>query len=193
MCFQCFSYRRGLGETCAFFCFIYRKVVFLGVKFQITKINNMEASVKSGFKTSKESSNFWNNLYTLGAAIFAVWAIPFPLEEIMGLHAAVVSKTIVSILIAALMVFQAVRNIVKNYKFGSFKDVLKNWNVWNNVISTIAAGLAALAIGFPEAEAANLLEAIKGGQIQLIAVAAFQFLNMAYHLWIKKPDELATK
>jgi len=143
-------------------------------------------------KTSRESSNFWNNLYTLGAAIFAVWAIPFPLEEVLGLHAAVISKAVVSILIAALMVFQAIRNIVKNYKFGKLKDVLKNWNVWNNVLSTVAAGLATFAIGFPEEEAANLLEAIKGGQLQLIAVAAFQFINMAYHLWIKKPAPQAT-
>jgi len=154
----------------------------------------MEA-LKTSLKNSSTSSNFWINLITFISVGFGAIILtddnPFPFGEAVSVYEAILSKSILAIVVAAFTFGNSIRNIIKNFEFGNIKRLLSNTNVWTALATTVTAIFAFFNMEFPQDQALEVVDAIKSGNLEFIIIAGFNFLNVLWHM-IKKPVPQAT-
>lgn len=125
-----------------------------------------------------QSSNFWNQIVTLAAAIFvALGGVEFPTENV---------QMIVSAAFSLFAAGNIAYHYFKDLKIrGSFKDVLRSSNFWTNAATIIIS----FAPWFPIEALQELITAILDGQLQAILVAGFNAINIIVKLVRTKNEQ----
>lgn len=134
--------------------------------------------MKTTLKKWWQSSNFWNQIVTLAAAIFvALGGVEFPTED---------AQQIVS---GAFAIF-AGGNILYHYFKdmeirGGIKDVLRSSNFWTNAATIVIS----FAPWFPIDALQELITAILDSNLQAILVAGFNAVNIILKLVKSRGEE----
>lgn len=128
-----------------------------------------------------QSSNFWNQIVTLAAAIFvALGGVEFPTED---------AQQIVSGAFAIFAGGNILYHYFKDLKIrGGIKDVLRSSNFWTNAATIVIS----FAPWFPIDALQELIIAILDGQLQAIMVAGFNMINIVLKLVRSKNEQDAT-
>ena len=140
---------------------------------------------------SLSSSNFWNNLFVLFSTVFVLLGLPvFPEAEAIDVVTAVQSRQVSLIIVAVFTLGNSLFKIFKTYQVtGTLETVVKSRNFWTNFVTFVGGLLGAVLLGFPQEELIALKDAIFAGNLTAILVAAWNFINIIYHSYIKKkPD-----
>jgi hypothetical protein len=121
-----------------------------------------------------QSTNFWNNLVLLiGAGVVALGGAAFPENEATGMVGGV---------FALLAGGNILRTYFKNLNLqGKFGDLIKSPNFIASMLTLLVGIIPAL----PVEAIQDLTEAIQGGNLQAILIAAFNLVNILYHIIIK--------
>jgi len=137
----------------------------------LSKILHMSTSLEKKFW---ESSNFWTTLaLAVGAAIVALGGAQFPDDA---------TTKIVAGIFGVFAAGNVLRNYIKNLKLtGKFGDLFKS----PNFIASLLTFLVGVFPWLPVEPLQDLFEAIVSGNLQAILIAAFNIVNIIYHLFLK--------
>ena len=138
------------------------------------------------------STNFWFSVVSLLTIVLGVLGVNINPAELEGLIVAVESKQLTSILVALVGAGMMLYNAFKSQKItGTLKDVLNYRNFWTALFVVIGGVLARFNYDFPVDQAESIVDAIGSGDITLIVVAAWTFIQTIYKMFSQKQPEQA--
>lgn len=139
------------------------------------------------------STNFWFSIVSLFTIVLGVLGVNINPSELEGLIVAVESKQLTSILVALVGAGMMLYNAFKSQKItGTLQDVLNYRNFWTALFVVIGGILARFNYTFPIDQAESIVDAIGSGDLTLIVVAAWTFLQTMYKMFFQKqPEEVA--